>query len=184
MDTLLTAFLMALAMIVGVCLILGLCVFAAAGLANLINPSREMSTEEQARRTIAQRAEEQATAERFEKRAAARGRIEIDSHHVSFPTFGIVCASFLVFVSMSSILAHSDDPGEGFPLQLLLRPLWLAFALAFMAGTTAGSYYRRWFSRLPISEQRELKRRREAKEERSFRKRLKSIRESGPFRTG
>jgi hypothetical protein len=156
-----TALLMLVATVVGSAVIVAACCFAAVGFAalfgRLVGPSSpEPTVEEQARRAEAQRRDEEEMERRWEERARERGRPRADSTAASFRVFGGVFLAAYLLVSLSSVLAHAQDPGRGFPLQLALRPLWFAFAVALMAGIMAGSRYQRQFRRLSPRERREF----------------------------
>ncbi len=176
-----SALLMLAAAVIGSAAVIAACCFAAAGLAALLGPlfgpaAPEPTAEEQAERAAAQRREDEDMERRWAERARERGRPRADSTAVSFRAFGWVFLAAYLLVSLSSILAHAHDPGRGFPLQLALRPLWFAFAVALMAGVMAGSRYQKRFRRLSPREQREFLARQRAEAQSAHTRRLERIR--------
>ncbi|MCD0442359.1 hypothetical protein LO763_01795 [Glycomyces sp. A-F 0318] len=175
------ALLMLGATVVGSAAVIAVCVLAAVGLSSVfgrfVGPAPpEPTPEERLRRAEAQQEEDKALESRWQEREHGRGRDYVDSTHVSFRVFGWVFAAVYLLVGLSSILAHVADPGEGFPMQLAARPLWVAFLVAIMAGIVAGSRYQRRFRRMSRMDQREFLARQRARLERERRGRLDGIR--------
>lgn len=164
--------LMVVSMVIGAGMILAACVFTAAGLSNLIDPAPVYTPEERVRRAERTRIEDDRLERHREELERAQGREPIDSTRVSFPVFGWTFLGCLVLMTSNVVLTHTEDPGTGFPLELLLRPLWVSFAAASVAGIAAGAGYRRWFRRLPVRRQREVKDRLRAKDRHAFYRRL------------
>lgn len=164
--------LMVVSMVLGAGVILAVCVFSAAGLSNLIDPAPVRTAEERAHQAERARLEDDRLERHREELERARGREPIDSTRVSFPVFGWTFLGCVVFMASNVVLAHVEDPGTGFPLELLLRPLWVSFTVALATGTVAGAGYRRWFRRLPAWRRSEVSDRLRAKDRLEFQKRL------------
>lgn len=184
MDGVWTTVMVGVAGPVGAVLILALAVVSAGALAERINPSAQEPAEEQVREAIErQRLQEQVDG-MVSKAEESRGRIPVDSTHVSFPVFGTVFAAWLFLSAWGAAAEHASDPGAGFPLALALRPLWSALIAAFLAGVVAGFFYRRWFRRQTWQRRTEIRERLRAREQRDFQSRLRAIRQRGTRRTG
>ncbi|WP_335992224.1 hypothetical protein [Glycomyces sp. MUSA5-2] len=176
MGELWTSLAVAVAGPLGAAAVLALALLAAAGLAERINPEPPADAEEQVREAVEQQRLQAQLDAQIQAAERERGREPVDSTHVSFPAFGIAFLMWLVLTSWTAALEHLDDPGEGFPLALALRPLWSALIAATLAGVVVGFFYRRWFRRQPPQRRADIRARLEAKERHDFTERLRAIR--------
>ncbi|GAB3656222.1 hypothetical protein [Glycomyces tarimensis] len=177
-----TALLAGLALVAGSVFVVTAAVLAAAAIAARINPEPDVPVEDRIERAEDEHRRREAHEERMRQLERRSGRESIDSTHLVFPTFGIVFVLFMCFGAWSAVLDHADAGGGPVPVSVLLRPLWLPWIPALIAGLIAAAGYRRAYERWPQWKKDLEAERRRAKRHRGHRSRLDGLRRSASRR--